>query len=96
MSRGLAGVSVWGPGCSRVHDLFDLARDPNETDERVVVTTWHDDEPITEAACYFDLNAYPSSEFEPDCKDWVAIAVGNEQWLEEMRTSLIGGFYSAD
>jgi hypothetical protein len=96
MSRGLAGFSVWGRDCSRVHDLFDLERDPNETDERVVVTTWHEDEPLSEAVCYFDLCAYPSSDFERDCSDWVAIAVGNKRWEEEMRTALIDGFDGAN
>lgn len=96
LSRGLAGISVWGPDCSRVHDLFDIERDPNETDGRVVVTTWHDDEPLAEAVCYFDLCAYPSSEFEQDCSDWVAIAVGNKQWQEDIRTALITGFDTAD
>jgi hypothetical protein len=95
MLRGLAGLSAWGPHCSRVHDLFDLERDPNETDERVVVTTWHDDEPLSEAVCYFDLCACPSSDFERDCNDWVAIAVGDKRWEEEMRTALINGFDEA-
>jgi hypothetical protein len=95
ISRGLAGLSVWGPHCSRVHDLFDIERDPNETDERVVMTTWHDDEPLSEAVCYFDLCAYPSSDFERGCKDWVAIAVGNRRWEEEMHTALVNGFGEA-
>jgi hypothetical protein len=92
LSRGLAGFSVWGPDCSRVHDLFDLERDPGETDETVVVTTWHADEPITEAVCYFDLCAYPAAGFERDCSDWVAIAVGNESWEEEISTAVVKGF----
>lgn len=90
--HGLAGVSVWGPDCSRVHDLFDEERDPDETDERVVVTTWHDNESIADAVCYFDLCAYPSADLEHDCRDWVAIAVGNELWEQEIRRALIEGF----
>ena len=96
MSRGLAGFSVWGPDCSRVHDQFDIKRDPNETDERVIVTTWHENEPLSEAVCYFDLCAYPSADFERDCIDWVAIAVGNKRWAKEMRTVLINGFDGAE
>jgi hypothetical protein len=92
MSRGLAGFSVWGPDCSRVHDLFDWERDPDETDENLVCTTWHADEPISEAVCYFELNAYPSSDFEQDCSDWIAIAVGNENWESEITAALIKGF----
>jgi hypothetical protein len=92
LSRGLAGFSVWGPNCSRVHDLFDLERDPDETGQSVVVTTWHDDDPISEAVCYFDLCAYPAADFENDCSDWVAIAVGNQSWEEEIRRALAKGF----
>ncbi len=92
LSRGLAGFSVWGPDCSRVHDLFDLERDPDESDETLVVTTWHENEPISEAVCYFDLNAYPSSDFESDCSDWVTIAVGSESWEEEISAALTKGF----
>jgi hypothetical protein len=85
---------VWGIDCSRVHDLFDSERDPDETDECIVVTTWHADEPITEAVCYFDLCAYPAADFEHDCTDWVAIAVGNAQWKDEICAALIKGFDS--
>jgi hypothetical protein len=92
ISRGLASISVWGADSSRVHDLSDFERDPNEIDERVVVTTWHADEPLSEPVCYFDLCAYPSADFEFDCIDWVVIAVGNEGWEEEMRAALINGF----
>lgn len=95
ISRGLAGVSVWGPDCSRVHDLFDEARDPEETDERVVVTTWHDNESIEDAVCFFDLCAYPSDDFERDCRDWVAIAVGNKRWEEQICKALNDGFDNA-
>ena len=96
ISRGLAGISVWGPDCSRVHDLFDLERDPDETDERVMVTTWHADEPLSEAVCYFDLCAYPSLDFEHNCRDWIAIAVHDQRWEAEMRTALMKGCNEAD
>ncbi len=95
ISRGLAGISIWGSDCSRVHDLFLGERDPKETDASVVVTTWHDDEPLSEAVCYFDLCAYPAGDFEPDCSDWVAISVGKECWEEEIRSTLIEGFDAA-
>jgi hypothetical protein len=75
-----------------VHDLFDLERDPEETDDSVVTTTWHDGEPISEAVCYFELCAYPSADFEKDCIDWVALAVADESWEKEMRDALIKGF----
>ena len=96
LDRGVASFSVWGPDCDRVHDLFDIERDPKETDERLVVTTWHDRETILEAACYFDLCALPPSDFERDCTDWVAIAVDHEDWGAEITDALLRGFVGAN
>jgi hypothetical protein len=81
-----------GQTVQEIHDLFDLERHPDETDESAVVTTWHADEPLSEAVCYFDLCACPSSDFERDCNDWVAISVGEKHWEEEMCAALIDGF----
>ncbi len=89
IDRGMAALCVWGNECSRVHDQFDLVRDPNEPDGSVVVTTWHDDEPLTEALWYFANVAYPDDAFESDCRDWVAISVGNIEWGREIRSELI-------
>lgn len=36
LSRGLAYLCAWGPDCSRVHDQFDLERDPNEPEGQAV------------------------------------------------------------
>jgi hypothetical protein len=41
-----------GPDCERVHDIIDeviVNRNPGETDEDVIMTTWHDDEALNEA-----------------------------------------------
>jgi hypothetical protein len=86
---GLASLSVWGPDCSRVHDQLDLERDPDEADDRTVMTTWHDDEPLSQAVWYFDYCAFVDTQFEHDCTDWVAISVGNEDWEREIRRSLM-------
>lgn len=88
LDDGLAGLDVWGPDCGRVHNQFDLERDPNETDGRVVMTTWHDDEPLSEVVWSFDYCSWPSGEFEHDCTDWIAVAVGNEVWEQEIRSGL--------
>ncbi|HWG22174.1 MAG TPA: hypothetical protein VG225_16715 [Terracidiphilus sp.] len=89
IGRGLAYLCAWGPDCKRVHDQFDFERDPNETDGRVVMTTWHDNEPLAETAWEFTNCAYPAEEFEADCTDWVAIAVDNADWERELRDELV-------
>jgi hypothetical protein len=85
----MAYLCVWGGDCSRVHDQFDLERDTEEREGRVVVTTWHDDEPIEEALWFFANCAYPDTEFEADCRDWVAISVANRGWEKNIRTELV-------
>lgn len=97
LSRGLVYVCVWGPDCERVHDLFDEeSRDPDQTDQSIVMTTWHPDESLSEAVFFFDSCAYPSAAYEADCRDWVAIAVGNQSWGEEIRSILIRGLNSSN
>ena len=89
LDRGLAYLCVWGKDCCRVHDQFDIEREPNEPDGHVVPTTWHDDEPLEEALWYFANVAYPDDSFEFDCRDWVAIAVGCSKWEEQIRAELV-------
>ena len=87
LGRGLAYLCIWGADCSRVHDQFDLERDPAETEGTVVPTTWHDNEPLEEAVWYFAHNAYPSDDFDKSCQDWVALSIGNDEWEQELRKS---------
>jgi len=89
ISRGMAYLCAWGNDCSRVHDQFDLERDPDEPENRTVTTTWHSEEPLSEALWYFANVAYPDVSFELDCTDWVAISVANSDWEQEIRTELI-------
>jgi hypothetical protein len=72
-----------------VHDQFDLERDPNETEGRVVMTTWHDDEPLSETLSFFANCAFPSDDFEAGCTDWVAISVANQEWELEITRELV-------
>jgi hypothetical protein len=52
LDAGAVYVCAWGPGCERVHDIFDEERDgpnPLTSTDPVVMTTWHDDESLAEA-----------------------------------------------
>lgn len=89
LERGLAYLCVWGEDCSRVHDQFDLERNPDEPDESIVMTTWHDDESLGEALWYFANCAYPDDTFEQDCCDWVAISVASNDWEQTINSELI-------
>lgn len=79
---GVFYVSCWGAGCERVHDLFDAAdvgldveagRPPGEV---VVMTTWHDSDPLADALEFFWMAAAPA-----EGKAWgptyLALSVGS-------------------
>ena len=63
-------------------------RMPNEPKGRVVMTTWHSKESLSEALWFFANCVEPDYGFEPDCKDWVAVAVNNEAWAREIGVQL--------
>lgn len=88
IDRGMSYLCVWGNECSRVHDEFDLERG-DEPDGHVVMTTWHDDEPLAEALWFFANVAYPDSSFEAECRDWVAISIGSPNLERQICEELI-------
>jgi hypothetical protein len=83
--KGLAYLVAWGPDCERVHDLFDsvdveLNSDSNIGPETVIMSTWHDKEPLTEAL-WFSLNtAYPAPPYNETAVATIAVAIGNAAW----------------
>jgi hypothetical protein len=89
LERGIAYFCVWGPDCERVHDQFDLERMPNESKGQIVMTTWHSKESLSEALWFFANCVVPDKGFEPNCTDWVAVAVISEAWAQQIKTDLI-------
>jgi len=91
LEGGVAYFCVWGPDCERVHDQFDLERLPDEPKGRVVMTTWHAKESLSEALWFFTNCVVPDDTFAADCVDWVALSVANDSWAHQIRTDLIEG-----
>jgi len=76
LRAGMHWFSSWGPDCERVHDIVDavivdlviededraaaLGQPPPARD--LVMTTWHDDEPLSEALEFFTTCAVPAGE----------------------------------
>jgi len=89
LDRGIAYFCVWGPACERVHDLFDLERLPKEPRDRVVMTTWHSKESLSEALWFFEHCAEPAEGFAANCRDWVALSVESTSWAQQIRAALI-------
>lgn len=83
MDQSAVYVCVWGPGCERVHDVIDEAiieLDQTETDETVIMTTWHDDETLEEALWFALNDAIPASAYSASCSVVIAVSIGSEQW----------------
>jgi len=77
------GTCAWGPGCERVHDIFDEGRDgpnPLTSTDPVVLTTWHDDESLAEALGFIFAAAIPDDGFTDDCGATLGVAIGSAQW----------------
>ena len=82
---------MWGPDCERVHDIIDeavVSRNPGETDEDVIMTTWHEDETIEEALWFAVNSAFPAGAYEQTCKTFVTIAVGSQDWGSQIAKKL--------
>jgi hypothetical protein len=83
LAQGAVYLCAWGPDCERVHDIIDevlVARNPDATDEDVIMTTWHDDETLEEALWFAVNSAYPAGVYEGTCETLLAITVGNKDW----------------
>lgn len=82
IERGLFWVSTWGADCERVHDTFDRVQDPQPG---IVMSTWHDDEPLGDALHLF-WDAFPA-EGKLGGPARIGMSVGSHEWIEEMRQS---------
>jgi hypothetical protein len=51
----------------------------------VIITTAHDDETLEEALWFFVHCAFAAKNYEEDCTEWIAVAVGNKDWSNEIR-----------
>jgi hypothetical protein len=92
--RGASYVCCWGPDCSRFHDAFDeadFAVNGESTDDRFIFTTWHEDEPLEDAA-WFTLNStFPARAYESTTTSVVALTIGNPDWGKRLQTYLAAG-----
>ncbi len=91
IGQGLSYLCAWGPDCGRVHDLFDNAaveKDPNPTEDSVIMTTWHWDDTLDEALWFFVYSAWPAPDYESTCGSWLAVAMGSPEWSSQILARL--------
>jgi hypothetical protein len=88
-SKGLASLCTWGPGCERLHDLFDDEADQINLElsgDDVIMTTWHADEPLEDALWFFARTAFVTGKFAKTCKDWIIAPISNPGWEHLIRS----------
>ena len=88
LDQGMVYLSTWGVDSERVHDVFDevdAEKNPDSTADDVVLSEWHEDEPLPEALRFAVATASPALEYEDSCKVTLAAAVGNPDWAERIR-----------
>jgi hypothetical protein len=89
--QGMVCLSSWGPDCERVHDLFDVAvveKEPPCRPDAVTLTAWHD-ETLEDALWFFTYALWPSSDYEPTCRSWLAVSVGADNFEKPIRRWLV-------
>lgn len=93
LRAGARCVCTWGPDCERVHDAFDHAAHELGLNREgaVIMTTWHDQEPLTEVTWFAANAAFPHEAYAEAEGALVAIAVGSKEWEAEIQDYLQAG-----
>jgi hypothetical protein len=87
---GCVYLCAWGPGCEYTHDLMDetvVAMELGGAPERTIMTTWHNRESLAEAAEFALVCGRPDEGYADGCKATVLAVVGNDEWLDEVRST---------
>lgn len=88
IDQGMVYLSTWGNDAERVHDVFDEVdadRNPDSNADSVVLSEWHEDEPLPEALRFAVATATPAHDYEKSCKATLCVSVGNPDWAEQIR-----------
>jgi hypothetical protein len=84
---GAVYVCVWGSDCEGVHDVIDrvdVGPNPPQIVDRVIMTTWHSGEPLTEAIWFALRSTNPDEGYAEGCDSTLGISIGNLSWHEEI------------
>lgn len=99
VSKGLIWICAWGPDCERVHDIFDevdcgdvgegnrLAKRAGAEVELMLMSTWHHDDTLEDAAWFFLNGAFPR-DWELSGTSYIAVTVGNPDWAATIESIL--------
>ena len=92
LASGCIYFCCWGPDCERVHDIIDetyleMTGLSIQDDESTIMTSWHDEQTLQDAAWYTLHAAFPDDRFFDECKAVVATCVGNSAWADQIRAA---------
>ena len=90
LDQGMVYLCAWGPGSSRVHDIFDdveIERDVS-TDAAFLMTTWHEGEDLDDALWFAVVSAIPAEDYIETCRAVLAIVIDQPEWRERVVTAL--------
>jgi len=90
LDSGAVYICAWGPDCERVHDLIDaeeIGPNPPPVVDRVIMTTWHENEPLPEAVWFVLHNSWPDEAYESGCGSTLGVAIGSTAWATEIRSA---------
>ena len=85
-------LCCWGPGCERLHDIFDNAevqRLLERAPERTLMTTWHADDSLPEALWFAVHAALPAD--WPAERRVLAVTVADSGWSALIDQQLLAG-----
>jgi hypothetical protein len=90
LNSGVVRISTWGVDCERVHDLFDetivesnLAKD----DDTLVMTDWHNDEPLSKAIWFVLHAAWPAERYFDQCNAILGLSIGSPAAAADIRSA---------
>ena len=94
IKAGGAYFSTWGPDCQRVHDIIDEIdaypyNDIGSPEDSVIMTTWHEDESLEEAMCFFLTSTSPDEFYEATMNSSLAISIGSQDWAKIIYGALL-------
>jgi hypothetical protein len=57
----------------------------NDSDDTIILTSWHASKPFEDALWYFLYTTNPSEAYAAECKCWVLVSIGKHSFKTEIR-----------
>ena len=88
LAAGCVYICCWGSGCSTVHDVFDLVSIERSAEAPVVMSTWHEREPLGDAIWFALFAADPDGSFSQRCGSVLGISIASPEYAREIRVAM--------